>query len=241
MAQININTSQNVLISHPAASLGKRIIAQMLDFTILFFYLMAIAVVLGALGVNSTAFMLVLSLPAIFYSFLMELFFQGQSVGKMAAQIRVVKLDGSQATVINYFTRWLLRLIDITFYGSVAIITVAINGKGQRLGDIAAGTTVINLKENTYFNNGIFKKLPLNYQLQFSEVEKLSEKDIRIINEVLNHHRKNRNRSTVDMLMKTKDAIIKKMGIQSGTPPLQFLQTILKDYNYIISESTYKD
>jgi len=241
MAQININTSQNVLITHPAASLGKRALSQMLDFTILFFYLMAIAVVLGALDVNSTAFMLILSLPAIFYSFLMELFFQGQSVGKMAAKIRVVKLDGSQATVINYFTRWLLRLIDIPFYGSVAIITVAINGKGQRLGDIAAGTTVINLKENTYFNDGIFKKLPVNYQLQFSEVEKLSEKDIRIINEVLNHHRKNRNRSTVDMLMKSKEAIIKKMGIQSGTPPLQFLQTILKDYNYIISESTYKD
>ncbi len=241
MAQININTSQNVLITHPAASLGKRVLSQMLDFTILFFYLMAIAVVLGALDVNSTAFMLILSLPAIFYSFLMELFFQGQSVGKMAAKIRVVKLDGSQATVINYFTRWLLRLIDIPFYGSVAIITVATNGKGQRLGDIAAGTTVINLKENTYFNDGIFKKLPVNYQLQFSEVEKLSEKDIRIINEVLNHHRKNRNRSTVDMLMKSKEAIIKKMGIQSGTPPLQFLQTILKDYNYIISESTYKD
>ncbi len=241
MAQININTSQNVLIVHPAASLGKRILAQLLDFVILFFYLMTIAILNSSLNINSNALFLVLSLPAIFYSFLMELFFQGQSVGKMAAQIRVVKMDGSQATVINYFTRWILRIIDIPFYGSVAIITVAINGKGQRLGDIAAGTTVINLKENAPFTNGLYKKLPADYQLQFPETEKLAEKDIKIINEVLSHHAKNRNRSTVDMLMKTKEAIINKTGIQTKTPPLQFLQTIVKDYNYIISESTHND
>jgi len=241
MAQININTSQNVLIIHPAASIGKRMLAQLLDFTILFFYYLAIAVLMGALRINSTATYMVLSLPVIFYSFLMELFFQGQSVGKMALQIRVVKLDGSQPTVISYFIRWILRLIDIPFYGSVAIITIAVNGKGQRLGDIAAGTTVINLKKNTWFNNGIYKKLPDNYELQFPETDKLVEKDIKIISEVLNHHLQNRNRSTIDMLIKAKEAIVNKTGIQSETPPLQFLQTIIKDYNFIISGLTFKD
>jgi len=241
MAQININTSQNVLIIHPAASLGKRVLAQMLDLTILSFYFITIAVTLGSLNINSTALMLLLFLPALFYSFLMELFFQGQTVGKMAAQIRVVKLDGSQATILNYFTRWILRIIDIPFYGSVAIVTVAINGKGQRLGDLAAGTTVINLKENTHLNSGIYKKLPENYQLQFPETEKLAENDIKVISEVLGHHSKNRNRSTVDMLMKTKEVIINKTGIKSTSPPLQFLQTIVKDYNYIISELTIHD
>lgn len=236
MAQININTSQNVLIIHPAASIGKRMLAQLLDFTIIFFYYLAIAILLGALKINNTATFLVLSLPVVLYSFLMELFFQGQSVGKMALQIRVVKLDGSQPTVINYFTRWILRLIDIPFYGSVAIITIAVNGKGQRLGDIAAGTTVINLKKNTYFNNGIYKKLPSNYQLQFPETEKLAEKDIKIINEVLNHHQQNRNRSTINMLIKTKLAVLKKTGINTEMPPLEFLKTVFKDYNYLIRE-----
>lgn len=241
MAQININTSQNVLIVHPAASIGKRMLAQLLDFTILFFYFLAISILLGALEINSTATFLVFSLPVMFYSFLMELFFQGQSIGKMALQIRVVKLDGSQPTVINYFTRWILRLIDIAFYGSVAIITIAVNGKGQRLGDIAAGTTVINLKKNTHFNNGIYKKLPPNYKLQFPETEKLAEKDIKIINEVLNHHQQNRNRSTIDMLIKTKEVVTKKTGINTELPPLEFLKTIIKDYNYLITSLTTED
>ncbi len=238
MAQININTSQNVLIVHPAASIGKRMLAQLLDFVIIFFYYLAIAILLGSLNINSTSVFLIFSLPVVLYSFLMELFFQGQSVGKMALQIRVVKLDGSQPNVLNYFTRWIIRLIDITFYGSVAIITIAINGKGQRLGDIAAGTTVINLKKNTYFNKGIYKKLPSDYKLQFPELEKLEEKDVKIINEVLNHHQQNRNRSTIDMLMKTKAVVSKKAGIISELPPLEFLKTAIKDYNYIISQST---
>ena len=234
MSQININTSQNVLIIHPAASIGKRMFAQIIDFAILTFYFIALSILLASFSIESTSTYLVFSIPAIFYSFLMELFFQGQSVGKMAMHIRVVKLEGSQPTVINYFTRWIIRLVDIPFYGSVAIITIAVNGKGQRLGDIAADTTVINLKKNTHFNNTIYKKLPDNYQLQFQETEILSEKDIKTINEVIIHHFRNRNRSTIDMLMKTKVAILKKMGIQSQIPPLKFLQTILKDYNYLI-------
>ncbi len=241
MAQININTSQNVLIVHPAASIGKRMLAQLLDFSILFFYYLALAVLFGVFNVNSYSLGLVLSLPAIFYSFLMELFFQGQSIGKMALQTRVVKIDGSQPTVINYFTRWIIRLIDIPFYGSVAIITIAVNGRGQRLGDIAAGTTVINLKKNTHFNNSIYKNLPSDYQLQFKETEKLTEKDIKIINEVLNHHQQNRNRSTIDMLIKTKEVVMKKTGIITELPPLEFLKTVIKDYNYIIIKLTHKD
>ncbi len=241
MAQININTSQNVLIVHPAASIGKRMLAQLLDFAILFFYYLALALLFGVFNVNSYSLGLVLSLPAIFYSFLMELFFQGQSIGKMALQTRVVKIDGSQPTIINYFTRWIIRLIDIPFYGSVAIITIAVNGKGQRLGDIAAGTTVINLKKNTHFNNSIYKNLPSDYQLQFQETEKLTEKDIKIINEVLNHHQQNRNRSTIDMLIKTKEVVMKKTGIITELPPLEFLKTVIKDYNYIIIVLTHKD
>ena len=236
MAQISINTSQNVLIVHPAASLGKRVLAQLLDFVILFTYLIAMAIILSYLDISGMAISLLLSLPVMLYSFLMELFFQGQSVGKMAANIRVVKLDGSQATVINYFTRWILRIIDIPFYGSVAIITIAINGKGQRLGDIAAGTTVINFKEKVSFSTNLYKKLPTDYQLQFSETEKLSEKDIKTVVEVLEHNKNRHNRMSIDMLIKTKEVIESKIGIKSNMSPLQFLQTIVSDYNFIVSE-----
>ncbi len=237
MPQIDINTTQNVLITHPAASIGKRILAQIIDFIIIIFYSIFVSFIVGLLGNRNTSVMILLYLPVIFYSFLSELFFQGQSLGKMALSIRVVKLDGAQPSVIDYFIRWIFRIIDIPFYGSVAIITIAINGKGQRLGDLAAGTTVIDTTRKTNINTSIYRKLPDDYQLQFSQVEKLDEKDIKIINKVLNHHKKNYSRETTNMLINAKEAIMKKTGIKTTMPPRQFLQTIIKDYNYIVKES----
>ncbi len=237
MPQIDINTTQNVLITHPAASIGKRILAQIIDFIIIIFYSIFVSFIVGLLANRNTSVMILLYLPVIFYSFLSELFFQGQSLGKMALSIRVVKLDGAQPSVIDYFIRWIFRIIDIPFYGSVAIITIAINGKGQRLGDLAAGTTVIDTTRKTNINTSIYRKLPDDYQLQFSQVEKLDEKDIKIINKVLNHHKKNYSRETTNMLINAKEAIMKKTGIKTTMPPRQFLQTIIKDYNYIVKES----
>ena len=238
MSQININTSQNVLITHPAASVGKRILAQLIDFSAIFAYSILLAFLNEAFRfMNSTAATIIIYLPIIFYSLWSELFFHGQSVGKMALNIRVVKLDGSQASFLSYFIRWIFRIIDIPFYGSVAIITIAVNGKGQRLGDIVAGTTVIDLVRRTGFSNSIYRKLPDDYKLQFQEVEKLEEKDIKIINKLMNHHKKNNNRATVDMLMSAKSAVIKKTGIQTDMPPRIFLDTIINDYNYFVRQS----
>ncbi len=241
MPQIDINTTQNVLITHPAASIGKRILAQIIDFIIIIFYSIFVSFIVGLLANRNTSVMILLYLPVIFYSFLSELFFQGQSLGKMALSIRVVKLDGAQPSVIDYFIRWIFRIIDIPFYGSVAIITIAINGKGQRLGDLAAGTTVIDTTRKTNINTSIYRKLPDDYQLQFRQVEKLDEKDIKIINKVLNHHKKNYSRETTNMLINAKEAVMKKTGIKTTMPPRQFLQTIIKDYNYIVKESLQDD
>ncbi len=240
MPQIDINTTQNVLISHPAASIGKRILAQIIDFAVITTYAIFFSFIGDLLG-KSTALTIILYLPVIFYSFLSELFLQGQSLGKMALNIRVVKLDGSQAGILDYFLRWILRIIDIPFYGSVAIITIAINGKGQRLGDLAAGTTVIDMKRKMNLNTSIYRKLPDNYVLKYREVEKLNEKDIKIINKVLNHHKKNYSRKTTDMLISTQEAILKKTGIKTSEPPRKFLQTIIEDYNYIIKASLQND
>lgn len=236
MPQIDINTSQNVLITHPAASIGKRILAQIIDFSVIITYIIFASIALDYIG-KSTALTIILYLPVIFYSFLSELFFHGQSLGKMALNIGVVKLDGSQAGILDYFLRWILRIIDIPFYGSVAIITIAINGKGQRLGDLAAGTTVIDLKRRVNLNTSIYRKLPDNYVLKYREVEKLNEKDIKIINKVLNHHKQNYSRATTDMLISAQKAIQKKTGIKTTEAPRTFLQTIIQDYNYLIKES----
>jgi hypothetical protein len=40
----------------------------------------------------------------------------------------------------------------------------------------------------------------------------------------------------MNILIKTKDSVEKKMGVKSGQHPLVFLDTVMKDYNYLMSE-----
>ena len=68
----------------------------------------------------------------------------GQTVGKRLLGIRVVRaVDGSRASVGQVVARTVLRLVDGFALYLVGLITVLATGsKRQRLGDMAAGTTV---------------------------------------------------------------------------------------------------
>src|SRR5699024_5375414 len=85
---------------------------------------------------------LVFGLPPYLYFLLMESLNNGQTIGKTALKIRVVKLNGTSAHFSNYLIRWALRIIDFSLTsGACALFSFLLNGKGQRLGDIAAKTT----------------------------------------------------------------------------------------------------
>ncbi|HCI71200.1 MAG TPA: RDD family protein, partial [Balneola sp.] len=77
-----------------------------------------------------------------------EVVWNGKSFGKWMMGLQVVMLDGSSPSFGNYLIRWMLRLLEVSFTnGILAFITVLINGKGQRLGDIAAKTCVIKTRK----------------------------------------------------------------------------------------------
>lgn len=240
MAQISINTSQNVQIDHPTADVGIRILSQLLDYVFIFVYVMLIIFISDLIGIDGGYGILLILLPAFFYSFITESIFHGQSFAKMILNIKVVKLDGSQATLLNYFIRWMFRLVDVAISnGIVAILVVAISSKGQRLGDKAAGTTVVSLKKRYDFKNTIYRRISENYQMQFSQVELLSEEDISTVNEVINHYFKNPGIQARQLLIKTKEAITRKMGIETKLDSIEFLRTIVKDFNYMVRDDEY--
>jgi len=184
------------------------------------------------------AYFVVLFLPLFFYHLLCETFLNGQSFGKKIMKMRVVKLDGTQAGIGSYFLRWILAPIDIYFtYGSVGLVTMIINGKGQRLGDLAAHTTVVKLKAETKLDDTILRVTPTNYEVKFPQVSALSDKDISLVKEVLDlNYKKPDILVYTNILNKTKEAIEKKIGVSANLHPLTFLDTVLKDYNYLLSE-----
>lgn len=238
MSKIEIETTQNIKIEYNLASIGDRIIATLIDLLILVGYVILVALIVAQFDFNiGIAAGIIIYLPVFIYDLLCELFLNGQSFGKKIRSIKVVKIDGSQPSFIGYFLRWILRPVDIWFtYGSVAIITILINGKGQRLGDLAANTTVIKTKTDTTLEDTIFTRIRENYEPRFSQVSALNDRDVGLVKEVLLQVSKINDPYVYDRLLsKAKEVVAKKMGITSDLRAITFLQIILKDYNHTMS------
>ena len=230
---MKIQTTQNVEIDFEVAGLGDRVLAALLDYFLLVCYLIVAEIAKAA--VESTAVAVLLLLPYFFYFLVCEIFFNGQSIGKKARRLKVARLDGVQPTLGNYVLRWLLRFIDIDLtLGMAALLTVFISSKGQRLGDLAAGTTVIKAKPRLSLRDTLFARLDDDYTPTFHQVETLEDSDIVTAKDVLNTlATESKSHTTYLLGTKMKTVLEQKMGLQSDLPPVVFLRTVIKDYNYV--------
>ena len=233
MDNFQIETAQNISIHQNAAGVGERILAFLIDLVLQVFYLIAVNYLLQGLDLDSGqqwVYILVMGLPLFLYALLWETFWNGQSPGKALLQIRVVKIDGSKPAFSNYVVRWLLRLIDVTFTsGSVAVVTILLNGKGQRLGDLAARTTVISEKPNAHLHKTLLVDIPEDYVPKYPQVTVLSDSDVENIKNIYRDSLRNANHRVINTLSH------KVSGLLEVTPdelPIQFIKTVLKDYSY---------
>ncbi len=244
MENIGIETTQNVDINFRIASLGDRVLAQLLDSLILSGYIFLSIFLWIYLLDNfnnssffpSVAIIIILYLPVFLYDFLCEVFLNGQSLGKKIMKTKVVKIDGSQPGIGSYFLRWILKPIEIYMtYGSVALVTILINGKGQRLGDLAANTTVIKIKEQVKLEDILVPETKETYEIVYPQVSVLSDSDIQIIKDVLNHKVETGEFIYQNLIDKTKERIAMKMGVEPDANGIRFLNTVIRDYTYLNS------
>lgn len=232
MQKIRIQTTQNVTIEYELASLGDRILATFIDMLIIAAtYLVFFLLVQQSTNSQYLYYVfLLIGIIAWLYHLLCEIFMNGQTVGKKARGIKVIRRDGRQATVGNYTLRWIIRPLDITFsLGSIALLFIITTAKGQRLGDIAAGTTVIKIKHRTNLQERELPSLDEKYTPTFQEVTRLHDGDIEIIREVIQTFHTNSRREPVDLLaQKLKEML----GIKSNLESYAFLTILLNDYIY---------
>jgi len=233
MENIRIQTSQNVDIEYELASIGDRILATLLDYVFFVAYFLIVLLIntyTKGFMVKNVAMIVIWMLPVLLYDLVCEASLQGRSFGKIIMKIKVVKVDGTPASFGAYLLRWLLRIIDTRLLsGGVALIAILINGKGQRVGDMAAGTTVIKLKYRVSINDTILNKPIPEYQLVFQEVSKLTDNDIAIIKEVMLVSLRTKNTEAIDKLAKKTKAI---MNISSNLKDTEFLATVVQDYSF---------
>jgi uncharacterized RDD family membrane protein YckC len=234
MSTIKVKTTQNVEVEYELASVGDRVIAHFIDIAVYIAYCIGIGLLVSLMdspGNNSffQVLLIIAFLPLVLYNLLCEIFMNGQSLGKKAKDIKVVKLNGVAPSIGDYLLRWIFRIVDTFMFGGlVATISVGATERNQRLGDLAAGTTVIRtrpVKREQFLNI----RPNEDYQIMFPEVNLLSDKDIALIRKLFYKARQHQNSALLEKVAeRTKSAT----GIITDLNDKDFLITILKDHHH---------
>ncbi|WP_158963881.1 RDD family protein [Myroides fluvii] len=246
MAKLTINTTQNIEIDFKAASVGERILACLLDmifkvlYFIVFYYMDTIFHFSNLIPTDIwsiNAYFIIISIPIIFYTVIFEIVMQGMTPGKKILGIKVIKIDGYQATVVDYFIRWIFRVIDLYVgNGLIAVIGVISSSKSQRLGDFFAGTTVISTKNRVSLSTTIFQEVEQEYKPLLPQVIRLSDADIGVVKEIYLKYIKSRDYSLIKALANKLES---ELSIDKGQLALnnqEFVELVLKDYSHFTSK-----
>jgi uncharacterized RDD family membrane protein YckC len=254
MPVIQIATPFNIDIEFEVAEFHKRLLAYLIDFALIIIYYFGIrAIFSNVVGFAEETYgfwTIVKVFPMLFYTPLTELLLGGQTVGKKILNIKVVALDGAEPTLGQVMLRWFLRFYEWGFVifsmfwynpfygmgflfmgGITSVIIMVVSQKSQRLGDIVAGTVVVNTKSTLTVHDTIFKQVSqTDYKVTFPEVMKLSDRDINTIkNVIIQAQRTNNFEMCNRVAFKVQDVL----KIPSSLYAIDFLEKILEDYNYL--------
>ncbi|OZV67655.1 RDD family protein [Winogradskyella aurantia] len=236
MGNLAINTAQNVNLDYKLIGLGERAVAFLIDGIIILTYMTIMENVIAISELFDTdswtrrGFLGLFLLPAFFYSLIFHILFGGQTIGKMIMKIKVVRLDGAPTEWYNLFVRWMLRIVDLWIFSpSIGILSILLSDKKQRIGDAAAGTVVISVKQKDNISSTILEDIKDDYEPVFNTVTQLTDKDVRIIKEAFTISKRTNDFKTLTLL---RNKICDLLKIESELYDVQFIDTILKDYNY---------
>ncbi len=230
-----INTTQNVHLDFEVASIGDRIGAGIIDMLIIYAYYILITVLIAfEILPNDAGYLYVYYLFPLLYHLGFETLNNGRSIGKMVLKTRVMRADGTEPHFSDFVIRWFIGLFEIMISsGVVAVFAYLFNGKGQRIGDIAAGTTVVKLKQRVTLSQTIFEETAETYVPTYTNADVLTDAEIEAIKEVINAFTKNYSVETLTLISKTKFVIEQRLNVKAQGSDKDFLMLVIHDFNHI--------
>lgn len=235
MQAVSIQTSQNIQLEYPLAGIADRILAFVIDLTIIISFFLITNLILQYTGLSmGIAMNTILAIVAYLYRLVSEVYFNGQTVGKLTLNIKVVKMDGSVPSFAAYFLRWLMEPIDFLIVG-LGIVFIILSKNGQRIGDILAGTTVVKIKKisaTNVRNKVIMNSVDENYEPKIPEAAQLTDAEVRLIKEALAHFRDG---AKVKPLQLIEEKIKAKYNITTDMTTVKFMYTLLRDHTYYMT------
>ena len=242
MSTIRIQTTQNVVLEYEAASVGDRVLAQLIDGVVMVLWAVGAGFLIDRLNssfINQSVLQyLLIAGPLLVYHPVCEIFFNGQSLGKQVRKIKVTRLDGTRPGPGDYLLRWLIGLVEIGLtMGSVALVAALFNGRGQRLGDLAAGTAVVSLQPRGPSVQTLTAnvQVPAGYQPVFHQARHLSDHDAALIRRLFQQAAKQDDYLLLNELaMKVKSVT----DIRTELHDEPFIRTILRDHAYFAAQES---
>jgi uncharacterized RDD family membrane protein YckC len=204
----------------------------------------------------SALYLIIVVLPLLLYHILLEITMNGQSAGKKIMGLKVVNENGGRPSISQFLIRWMIRDIWFLFlliigiqsassgnkgegafiivlviaYFIVDIVLVVSSKKSQRIGDILAHTILIRTNARTSIEETVFQEVADTYTPSFPQIMQLSDKDINAIKSILETARK---KGDFNMAATASEKIKAHLKIDSSMSPFDFLDVLLKDYNYL--------
>lgn len=226
-------TGQYVNIQPTVASVGDRIFAQIIDWVVMLAYIVLVVWLVTSLDIGNEWYIITfLALVPLFYTLLFEIFNQGQSLGKMAMKMQVVKLDGTMPTLGSYLMRWLLYLIDGPATSFIGLLAMILSRNNQRLGDMAAGTVVIKKEKYRKIQISLdeYDYLMQNYRPRYPQAADLSLEQVEIITRAIGI-------KDIRQMAELSRKVRQKLGVErKEKDDAAFLQRIVRDYQYYALE-----
>jgi len=149
------------------AAVPSRLLAGVLDGTLQLLLFFGLAALQGAVtpsvspAASSALGLVLFVVVGVGYPAAFETLLRGRTPGKMALGLRVVRDDGGpvgfRQAIVRALAGLFLERPGVTFFLG-AIVTMALNGRGKRIGDLLAGTVV--LQERVAVRGGPVAMMP---------------------------------------------------------------------------------
>jgi uncharacterized RDD family membrane protein YckC len=185
---ISTETPEGLALELTLAGVGSRFTAAVIDYLIQFGVLIAMFITIALLQNNVVAAIGAIASFVWFmgYDIAFETRASGRTLGKRWTGLRVVRVDGRPVDFRSSAVRNFLRLIDILpgFY-LVAIITIFVSKKNQRLGDMAGGTIVVREKKGEAETVAFRAEDYFNDDLETWDVSRVTATDVAAVRQFL--------------------------------------------------------
>jgi uncharacterized RDD family membrane protein YckC len=258
MKKVEFLSAQHVKIEFEMASVVQRVLAYVIDTVIIYVYfLIVIFAFLNDVSIWSSdldlallLLVLLVNMPIYLYKPLMEYFFNGQTVGKMALGIRMVRMNGDRMTLQDNFVRWVMRgdffwvslisnpvwIFIIPILTLIDFFALSLSPNNQRFGDMIVSVIAIRTRPARKYklSDILSRQEAASYKPTYEKVISFTDEDIMYLKNVIEQYKNYKNAEITKVFNAVTQKTCERLEIEMPKKTTTaFLEKVLKDYVYL--------